>query len=35
MDALRRSSRISTKDRIGNVAIRQQIGLEETIVKEI
>jgi len=32
MDALRRSSRI---DRIRNVTIRQQIGLEETIIKEI
>ena len=35
MDALRRSSRISRKERIGNVTIRQQIVLEETIVKEI
>jgi hypothetical protein len=35
MDALRRSSRISRKERIRNVIIRQQIGLEETIVKEI
>jgi hypothetical protein len=35
MDALRRSSRISRKERIKNVTIRQQIGLEETIVKEI
>jgi len=33
MDALRRSSRISRKERIGNVTIRQQIGLEETIIK--
>ena len=33
MDALRRSSRISRKDRIRNT--RQQIGLEETIIKEI
>jgi hypothetical protein len=32
-DALRRSSRISRKDRIRNVNIRQQIGLEETIIK--
>jgi hypothetical protein len=32
---LRRSSRISRKERIKNVTIRQQIGLEETIVKEI
>ena len=35
MDALRRSSRISRKDRIRNVNIRQQIGLEETIIIEI
>jgi len=35
MDALRRSSRISRKDRIRNVTIRQQIGLEETIIKEM
>jgi hypothetical protein len=35
MDALRRSSRISRKERIKNVTIRKQIGLEETIVKEI
>ena len=35
MDALRRSSRISRKERIKNVTIRQQTGLEETIVKEI
>ena len=35
MDALRRSSRISRKERITNVTIRQQIGLEETIVKRI
>jgi hypothetical protein len=34
MDALRRSSRISRKDGIRNVTIRQQIGLEETITKE-
>jgi len=33
MDALRRSSRISRKERIRNVTIRQQIGLEETIIK--
>jgi len=33
IDALRRSSRISRKDRNRN--IRQQIGLEETIIKEI
>ena len=34
MDGLRRSSRISRKDRIRNVTIRQQIGLEETIITE-
>ena len=33
-DALRRSSRISIKERIRNVTIRHQIGLEETIIKE-
>jgi hypothetical protein len=32
MDALRRSSRISRKETIRNVTIRQQIGLEETII---
>ena len=35
MDALKRSSRISRKEVIRNVTIRQQIGLEETIIKEI
>ena len=35
VDALRRSSRISRKERIRNITIRQQIGLEETIIKEI
>ena len=35
MDGLRRSSRISRKERIRNVTIRQQIGLEKTIIKEI
>jgi len=35
MDGLRRSSRILRKERIRNVTIRQQIGLEETIIKEI
>jgi len=35
MDALRRSLRISRKERIINVTIRQEIGLEETIIKEI
>jgi hypothetical protein len=34
LDALRRSSKISRKERIRNVTIRQ-IGLEETIIKEI
>jgi hypothetical protein len=34
MDALRRSSRISRTERIKNITIRQQIGLEKTIVKE-
>jgi hypothetical protein len=34
MDALRRCSRISRKEIIRNVTIRQQIGLEETIIKE-
>jgi hypothetical protein len=33
MDALRRSSRILRKERIRNVTIKQQIGLEETIIK--
>jgi hypothetical protein len=33
-DALRSSWRISRKEIINNVTIRQQIGLEETIVKE-
>ena len=35
MDVLRRSSRISRKNRIRNITIRQQIELEETIIKEI
>jgi hypothetical protein len=34
-EALRRSSRISRKDRIRNVTTGQQIGLAETIIKEI
>jgi len=34
MDALRRSPRISRKEIIRTVTIRQQIGLEEPIVKE-
>jgi hypothetical protein len=33
MDALRRYSRMSRKEGIRNVTIRQQIGLEETIIK--
>jgi hypothetical protein len=32
---LRCSSRISRKNKIRNLTIRQQIGLEETIIKEI
>jgi hypothetical protein len=35
MDAMRRSSRILRKDKIRNETIRQQIGLEETTIKEI
>jgi hypothetical protein len=35
MDELMRSSRISRKERIKNATIRQKIGLQETIVKEI
>ena len=35
MDAPKRSSRLSRKERIRNVTIRQQIGLEETVIKEI
>jgi hypothetical protein len=35
MDALRRTLGISRKERIINVTIRQQIGLEKTIIKEI
>jgi hypothetical protein len=35
MVALKRSSRISRKDRIRNVTMRQQIGLQETVMKEI
>ena len=35
MDVLRRFCRISREERIRNVTIRQQIGLEEPIVKEI
>ena len=35
MDVLKRSSIISRKERIRNVTIRQQIEIEETIVKEI
>jgi hypothetical protein len=35
MDALRRSSRISRKERIRNLTIRQQNRLEEIIIKEI
>jgi hypothetical protein len=35
MDVLRRSSRISRKERIRNVTIRQEIGLEEAIIKKL
>ena len=35
MDTLRRSSRISKKEKIRNVTIRQQIGLEETVIKKL
>ena len=35
MDGLSRSSSISRKERIIDVTIRQQIGLEEPIIKEI
>ena len=35
MDVLRRSFRISRKERIRNVTIRKQTGLEEPIIKEI
>ena len=35
MDDLRRSSRISRKETIRNVTIRQQTELEEPIIKEI
>jgi hypothetical protein len=35
MDALRRPTIISRKERINNLTIRQQIGLEKRIVKEI
>jgi hypothetical protein len=34
MDGLRRSSRISRKDRIRNVTIRQPIELEEPIMRD-
>jgi hypothetical protein len=34
MDAPRRSSRISRKEKNRNVTIRQQTGLEETIIKK-
>jgi hypothetical protein len=35
VDTLRRSWKISRKERIRNVTIRQQIELEETVIKEI
>jgi hypothetical protein len=34
MDSLRRCSRISRKDKIRITTIRQQIGVEESIIKE-
>jgi hypothetical protein len=34
LDALKRFSRISRKERIRNVTVEQQIGLDETIIKE-
>jgi hypothetical protein len=35
MDGLRISLKISRKERIRNVTIRQQIGLEEKIIKKL
>ena len=35
MGALRRSTRITREERNRNATIRQQLGLEETIIKEI
>jgi hypothetical protein len=35
MDVLRRSLRILRKEQIRNLTIRQQIGVEETIINEI
>jgi hypothetical protein len=35
MDALRRSSKIPKKEEIRNVTIRQQMELEETIIKKL
>jgi hypothetical protein len=35
MDALKRSSSISRKEKIRNVTIRQHIGLEETSIKKL
>jgi hypothetical protein len=34
MDVMRRTIRISRKERIRNVTTRQQTGLQETIIKE-
>jgi len=34
MDAPKKSSKISSKERIRNVSIRQETGLEGTIIKE-
>jgi len=35
MDVLRGSSRMSRKERIRNVTMRQQIGLEEPVIKKL
>ncbi|KAL3271963.1 hypothetical protein HHI36_022432 [Cryptolaemus montrouzieri] len=35
MDAIRRSTRISTRDRIQNGEIRRRVGLEDTLTNEI
>jgi hypothetical protein len=35
MDTQRRSSRISRKEKIRNITIRQHIGIEETIIKKL
>jgi hypothetical protein len=35
MEAMRRSREYQEKERIKNITIRKQIGVEETIIKEI